>query len=132
VLQAPAAGLPGKKAANARVLLELGADANEAWTAGIRPIHAVEKGEKELLDALLAHGADINATYGEGRTLLHRQIDAGPQLQRRWLEHLKAKGFDFSLRWRNQSYSEYWQQRHRSGSPLADLHNLVQESSTAL
>jgi ankyrin repeat protein len=114
-----------RKAANARVLLELGAEVNATSAARITAIHGVRCEETELLDLLLAHGADINATYGDGRTLLHRQIDHNPRLSQAWLRHLKSKGLDFSLRWRDFSYSEYAQQRRHKSEELA---RLVQES----
>jgi ankyrin repeat protein len=60
----------GHESAGARWLLEHGADANLAWAqSGEAPLHvAARRWDVALVEALVRHGADVNAQTRDGRT----------------------------------------------------------------
>jgi ankyrin repeat protein len=63
-----------------RILLEAGADANQAASnpSRITPLHAaMARQDLELVKLLLAHGADANAAQGNGVTPLHSAAHSG-------------------------------------------------------
>jgi hypothetical protein len=65
---------------HARILLEAGADANQAASnpSRITPLHAaMARQDLELVKLLLAHGADANAAQGNGVTPLHSAAHSG-------------------------------------------------------
>jgi len=61
-----------------RVLLENGASVHERSTAGFLPLlFAAQQGNLAIARDLVAHGADVDATGGDGSTALLVAIDSG-------------------------------------------------------
>ena len=66
----------------AELLLSKGADVNDAATSGATKgytplIMAARNNKKELVEFLIQHGADVNATTGDGNTALSLATKAG-------------------------------------------------------
>jgi hypothetical protein len=71
----------------------------------------IEGGDTELLDVLLAHGANINATTNQGKTVFHLQLeqDEATAIGAEWLQTLQERGLDFGqLLLAGETYWEWW------------------------